>query len=216
MPRRVSRRSILRRTVAISAVATVPARVLAQANSAREPYAHFTADEAQTLEAIVARLIPSDEHGPGALEAGAARFIDLSLGDALAASREIYRAGLADIDDYSRRAHGLRFADLDESAQESVLEVFESGVADESADATAYPVDAREFFELVLQHTIQGTFCDPYYGGNRDFIGWEMLGYPGLRLAVSADDQAMNAQHSPTNISAYELTMFDADEDDAP
>ena len=216
MPRRVSRRTILKRTAAIGAVATVPARVFAQASSAPEPYTHFTADEARTLEAIVARLIPSDEHGPGALEAGAARFIDSSLGDVLAASREIYHAGLAGIDDYARRAHGLRFADLDESAQESVLEAFDRGVVDESADATAYPPDAREFFELVLQHTIQGTFCDPYYGGNRDFIGWEMLGYPGLRLAASADDQAMSAQPSPTNISAYDLPMFDADEDDAP
>jgi len=216
MPRRVSRRTIIKRTAAIGAVATVPARVFAQASSAPEPYTHFTADEARTLEAIVARLIPSDEHGPGALEAGAARFIDSSLGDVLAASREIYHAGLAGIDDYARRAHGLRFADLDESAQESVLEAFDRGVVDESADATAYPPDAREFFELVLQHTIQGMFCDPYYGGNHDFIGWEMLGYPGLRLAASADDQAMNAQPSPTNISAYDLPMFDADEDDAP
>jgi len=155
----------------IGAVATVPARVLAQTVSAREPYVHFTADEALALEAIVARLIPSDEHGPGALEAGAAHFIDLSLGDALAASREAYRAGLASIDEYARRVHGLRFADLEESDQDSVLETFERGVADESADPTAYPPDAREFFELVLQHTIQGTFCDPYYGGNRDFIG---------------------------------------------
>ncbi len=216
MPRRVSRRTILKRTAAISAIATAPARVFAQTSAAREPYAHLTADEAQTLEAIVARLIPSDEHGPGALEAGAARFIDLSLGDALAASREIYRAGLAGIDDYARRAHGLRFADLDESVQDSVLEAYDRGVADESADPTAYPPDAREFFELVLQHTIQGTFCDPYYGGNRDFVGWEMLGYPGLRLAVSADDQSMDAQPSPTNVSAYDLSMFDADEDDAP
>jgi gluconate 2-dehydrogenase gamma chain len=216
MPRRVSRRTILRRAAAIGAIAIAPARVFAQASSSREPYTHFTVDEAQTLEAIVARLIPSDEHGPGALEAGAARYIDSSLGDALAASREIYRAGLAGIDDYARRAHGLRFADLDDSAQDSVLEAFDRGVADESANATAYPPDAREFFELVLQHTIQGTFCDPYYGGNRDFIGWEMLGYPGLRLAVSADDQKMNAQPSPTNTSAYDLPMFDADEDDAP
>ena len=197
----------------IGAVATVPARVLAQASAARESYTQLTTDEARTLEAIVARLIPSDEHGPGALEAGAARFIDSGLGDALATSREAYRVGLAGIDEYARRAHGRRFADLDDSAKDSVLEAFERGVAEEIADPTDYPPDAREFFDLVLQHTIQGTFCDPYYGGNRDFIGWEMLGYPGLRLAVSAAEQAMNARSRPTNVSAYDLPMFDTDND---
>ena len=75
MKRRLSRREMLRRSAVFGAVAAVPANVLAQAASAA-PYANLTAAEAATLEALVARLIPSDANGPRALEAGAARYID--------------------------------------------------------------------------------------------------------------------------------------------
>jgi hypothetical protein len=47
------------------------------------------------------------------------------------------------------------------------------------------------FFEMVRTHTIQGTFCDPYYGGNANFVGWDLIDYPGIRMAVSDDEQGM-------------------------
>ena len=50
--------------------------------------------------------------------------------------------------------------------------------------------NAATFFTLVRSHTIQGTFCDPYYGGNADFVGWDLIGYPGLRMAVGAGGPA--------------------------
>jgi hypothetical protein len=59
----------------------------------------------------------------------------------------------------------------------------------------------------VRTHTIQGTFCDPYYGGNANFIGWDMIGYPGLRMAVGEDEQRMTAP-SPLRRSAYDEAMF--------
>ena len=42
----------------------------------------------------------------------------------------------------------------------------------------------------MREHTLQGMFSDPYYGGNADFIGWDMIGYPGVRLATTAAQQA--------------------------
>ena len=42
---------------------------------------------------------------------------------------------------------------------------------------------------MVLNHTRQGTFGDPYYGGNANFVGWDLIGYPGVRTTVSAADQ---------------------------
>ena len=101
MSRRWSRREMLRRSAALGAVAAVPAKVLAQAARAA-PYANLTSAEAATLEALVARLIPSDANGPGALEAGAARYIDGALANALAAQRPAYAAGLAALDAYAR------------------------------------------------------------------------------------------------------------------
>ena len=38
---------------------------------------------------------------------------------------------------------------------------------------------SAQFFAMVLNHTRQGTFGDPYYGGNANFVGWDLLGYPG-------------------------------------
>ena len=51
----------------------------------------------------------------------------------------------------------------------------------------AVVTDAATFFALVRTHTLQGTFSDPYYGGNVNFVGWDMVGYPGVRVAVTAD-----------------------------
>ena len=53
------------------------------------------------------------------------------------------------------------------------------------------------FFNLVLNHTLQGTFGDPYYGGNRNFAGWDLVGYPGVRLAVTPDEQRLGPAPAP-------------------
>jgi gluconate 2-dehydrogenase gamma chain len=193
---------MLRRSAALGAVAAVPAHVLAQAANAA-PYRNLTAAEAATLEAVVARLIPSDARGPGALEAGAARYIDGALGDALAAQLGAYRAGLAALEAYARTAAGASFAALPPERQDELLTDLEQN------RTTGFSPSSSAFFELVLGHTLEGTFGDPHYGGNRDFIGWELIGYPGLRLAVTAEQQRMNAELEPTQSSAYDHTQFD-------
>jgi gluconate 2-dehydrogenase gamma chain len=201
MKRKLSRRDMLKRAAAASAVSAVPASILAQ--SAPQPYRNLGAAEARTLEAIVARLIPSDDKGPGALEAGAAHYIDRALGDALAAYRTAYTAGLAAVERYAQASAGKPFAELDASARDTVLRDMERNTA------TGFTPSPAAFFELVLGHTLEGTFGDPYYGGNRDFVGWEMLGYPGLRLSVTAEQQRMSAPTRLTRLSAYDLPMFE-------
>ena len=74
--------------------------------------------------------------------------------------------------------------------------------------ASGFVPDASTFFNLVRAHTIQGTFCDPYYGGNADFVGWDLIGYPGVRLAVTANEQRLDPRLTPTHRSAYEHAMF--------
>jgi gluconate 2-dehydrogenase gamma chain len=214
MSYRLSRRVVLRRAAAAGAAAAVPGRLFAQVDGTREPYTHLSPAEGRTLEAIVARLIPSDASGPGALEAGAVRYIDLGLGGALAASRDAYAAGLAALDRYAERARGRGFADLDSDQQDSILASLEQNAPLAPGDSTAFPANASTFLDLVLQHTLEGTFGDPHYGGNRDFIGWAMLGYPGIRLAVGPADQAIDALPEPTNVSAYDLPMFDAHDEE--
>lgn len=205
MARHYTRREMLERAAAIGTAGALPARSLGQSVEGSGPFKNLNTSESRALEAIVARLIPADENGPGALEAGAARYIDRSLSNALAGPLETYRAGLAALDSYAREVAGGAFADLDVSDQDRLLGDLERNAA------RGFTPDASTFFELVHAHTIQGTFSDPAYGGNQDFIGWELVGYPGVRLGVGPDDQRMTAQLELNRVSAYDLPMFETD-----
>jgi gluconate 2-dehydrogenase gamma chain len=201
-----SRRELLRRAGFVGAAAAVipVGTLVAQVRTTprREALETLTAVEGETLEAVVARLIPSDSTGPGATEARAAHYIDRALGGALASSREAYRNGLAALDEHARRTKGGAFARLAPASQDAVLTDLDNNVA------TGFTPDAATFFNLMRAHTIQGTFCDPYYGGNVSFVGWNLIGYPGIRLGVSAAEQRLDPRLSPTRQSAYDHAMF--------
>ena len=196
----VSRRELLKRLgMAGAAAVALPefGRVLAFQRAvlkATTPAGVLSASEAATLAAICARIIPTDESGPGATEARAADYIDRALGGWLAPSRAEYTAGLVAIDDAARTQSGRRFVDLPPAQQDAVLETLAQ----------------TPFFALVRAHTIQGTFCDPAYGGNANFVGWDLIGYPGVRLNVTAADQRMAAPAKPIRRSAYDYAMFAA------
>src|SRR5712691_7957637 len=182
-----------------TAVAQTPAPVAAPRREALET---LTAAEADMLEAVVARLIPTDEIGPGAAEARAAHYIDRALVGPLRASRGAYAAGLAALDAYAQSAKGAPFTKLSAKDQDAVLTDMEKNVAN------GFTPNASTFFNLVRTHTIQGTFCDPYYGGNANFVGWDLIGYPGIRLAVTEDEQRINVRAKPIRQSAYDEAMF--------
>ena len=78
----------------------------------------------------------------------------------------------------------------------------------ETGAATGFPASSAQFFAMVRTHTLQGTFGDPYYGGNANFIGWDLIAYPGIRLNVSVEDQRLGAKLTPTHKSAYDTAMF--------
>jgi gluconate 2-dehydrogenase gamma chain len=213
-PRTVSRRNLFKQAAGAAAAlsATTPALVTAQpAPPAAAPTPRatrlealetLTAAEADTLEAIVARLIPSDANGPGATEARAAHYIDRALTGPLRGARGAYAAGLAALDAYAQSTKGAAFAKLSAADQDAVLTDLEKNVA------TGFAPNAATFFNLVRTHTIQGTFCDPYYGGNADFVGWELIGYPGIRMVVTAEEQRMKARPKPVHQSAYADATF--------
>jgi gluconate 2-dehydrogenase gamma chain len=214
----ISRRDILKRAgVAGAAAVTAPAVALAGAvgtpvkaaqqpvpASPREAFENLTATEADLLEAVVERLVPSDEHGPGAREARAAHYIDRALGGALATSRQAYTAGLAALDRYAVSSRGTPFLQLSHTDQDSVLIDVETGAA------TGFAGSSAQFFALVLNHTRQGMFGDPYYGGNANFVGWDLLGYPGIRTMVTPADQKALEAHTLTanHKSAYDYETF--------
>ena len=199
----ISRRDLLKRAAAVGAVApfALHARNLM---AAREPLETLTSGEADLLDAIVARLIPTDANGPGATEAHAVRYIDRALGGALASSRQAYTSGLAALDRYARSSRGKAFTELTPADQDAVLTDVEAG------KATGFTGSSAAFFAMVLNHTHQGTFGDPYYGGNANYAGWDLIGYPGVRTMVSAADQQKLEKHElkSNHKSAYDYESF--------
>ncbi len=160
--------------------------------------------EMELLNAVAARLIPNDALGPGAVEAGATQYIDRALGGALSASHQAYTAGLAALDRFAKASRGTSFADLSAADQDAVLVDVESGAA------TGFAGGSASFFAMVLGHTQQGMFADPHYGGNKDFAGWDLVNYPGVRTMVTSTDQKSleSKQLKPNHKSAYDYDGF--------
>ena len=174
-----------------------------------EAYEQLTAEEGQLLEAIADHLIPSDDTGPGALDANAVRYIDRALGGALLDSLDAYRAGLAAFQRYCRSSRGNDFMELPHNDRISALIDVETGAA--TGAGAGFVGSSAAFFSMVRGHVLQGTFGDPYYGGNENFVGWDLIGYPGVRTAVTENDQQRleAGELRPYRRSAYGWEEFD-------
>ncbi|MGD0966959.1 MAG: gluconate 2-dehydrogenase subunit 3 family protein [Candidatus Aquilonibacter sp.] len=163
-----------------------------------EAYTFFTDPEAAFVEAAVERLIPTDALGPGAREARVAFYIDQQLvgqfgyaakmyqqgpwvADASPAfgyqlpltPRDVYRLGIAATNAHCKKTYGKTFDALDGAHQDDVL------TALDRAELSFNSVPAKTFFEMLYGNTVEGFFSDPLYGGNRDKIGWKLVGFPG-------------------------------------
>lgn len=160
----------------------------------------FNADEWTFIKAAVARLIPADEHGPGALEAGVPEFIDRQMNMPYATGsiwymqgpfnpdvpkemgyqlplvpKQIYNLGIVEANDWCRQQYGKPFAELDAAKQDAVLGQFESG------SASFKQLPSSLFFSYLLQNTREGFFSDPIHGGNKGMVGWTLINFPGAR-----------------------------------
>jgi gluconate 2-dehydrogenase gamma chain len=159
----------------------------------------FTAREWTFVRSACERLIPNDDHGPGALEAGVPEFIDRQMNTPYAHGalwymqgpfreaapelgrqsklipREVYRLGISAVDAHCRTEFGKDFADLPSQQRDAVLSSLEKGKIELAQ------VPAKLFFGQLLQNTREGFFCDPIHGGNKHMIGWKFIGFPGAR-----------------------------------
>jgi gluconate 2-dehydrogenase gamma chain len=179
----------------IQGAALVPVAALTSSAAPTGSQTVFSPAERKTLEAFVGRLVPSDELGPGAIECGAVNYIDQALAGALAAEKSSFLQGLAEVDAYARKTQGAAFADLAADKQDAMIAAMEKGTS-EGFD------NGRAVFARFRRLTLEGIFSDPYYGGNTNFVGWDMIRYPGPRVAVSPDDQQMKVPIKPYRRSA--------------
>ena len=136
----------------------------------KSPWRFFSVQEARTVEAICALIIPQDRD-PGAVQAGVVVFIDRQLTRFYKPLRQAYRQGIAALDRESASFAGRAFADLPAASQLDVLRRIERNP------------DIKPFFDLLVAHAMQGFYGDPRHGGNRERASWKMLGVasPPLR-----------------------------------
>jgi gluconate 2-dehydrogenase gamma chain len=128
----------------------------------------FTADEYRIIAAASARLLPSDDTGPGALEAGVPDYIDCMLASTpIERQKQDFLAGLASFDRQAKANFGGAYPDLREEFQDEMLKRFQFSRF----------TGEQKFFNELLVLTLEGFLGDPRYGGNRDKVGWKFTGF---------------------------------------
>jgi gluconate 2-dehydrogenase gamma chain len=137
----------------------------------------LTRRETRILEALADRIFPPTDT-PGAVEAGAVNYIERALAGDYASFLRLYRSGLRALDRQGRRRFGANFSALDEAQKDTILLDFEAGLVPDCKKAA-------EFFETVRCHVLEGVFGEPDYGGNRDLIGWRLVGFPGQQFGYA-------------------------------
>jgi gluconate 2-dehydrogenase gamma chain len=212
---RLTRRSLLSASTAmIGLVATASARTIREeypwsTNEVYPPVDHvgpgpwlfFTAEEGAAIEAIVDRLIPKDELGPGGKDAGCAVFIDRQLAGPYGRAdgvymqgpfspnplptqgfqspltpAQAYRKGLAGLAAHvAQNFGGRKIPQLSGEELDGLLTSLEKG------QVKTPDFNGHEIFDLIFNNTMEGFFADPIYGGNRDMAGWRLIGFPGTR-----------------------------------
>jgi gluconate 2-dehydrogenase gamma chain len=217
---------------ALTAQPSRQAQAQPQATQPQAGFTFFTPFQAAVVNAACARIIPTDENGPGAHEAGVVYFIDRQLSSDYGLSgrryeqgpyatgaatqgdqsglqmRDRYRLGVLGIEAYARQLYQQGFAQLTADQQDRVLRDMEEGVpktfdgasiqastTDPGASGTeggvrqpspgGLGIGATAFFNLLRSHAIAGFFADPVHGGNRDMVGWKLIGFPGAQMGYA-------------------------------
>ncbi|WP_017346747.1 gluconate 2-dehydrogenase subunit 3 family protein [Pantoea sp. A4] len=155
--------------------------------------------EYELVTAIFDRLIPADELSISASQAGCVVFIDNQLAGSYGKASwryntgpfekgtdsqgnqspltpaEIYRHGLSELDTHCKSLTGKSFTDLDDAAKDHYLEQMEAN------NFSYTSISGKELFSQFLTNVQEGFLADPVYGGNRNMVGWRMIGFPGAR-----------------------------------
>jgi gluconate 2-dehydrogenase gamma chain len=188
----VSRRSFLQLAGALStssylrlsgaALATL-AQSACTAEQEGAAFLVLSADEARDFAAIAARIIPTTGT-PGATEAGVIHFFDNAFADAMSGDLGTARSGLADFNTaLAKSGHSGRFDELSEDAQDDFLRSQEQG----------------SFFAMAWEMTVFGFFAMSSYGGNKDHVGWNLIGFEGHHGAWTYPFGYYDAEYAKEN-----------------
>jgi gluconate 2-dehydrogenase alpha chain len=166
-------------------------------NTITAPYATaLTACERAILDALCDCLFPPGDEGGGAVAIGAADYIDRALAGPYARHLDEYRAVLACLDEAARGD----FCSTNEKL--AIIKALERNTL---AGLPRNP--DRSSFDLMLRHVREGLFCDPVHGGNKDFAGWKILGFPGAQFGYRQEEQALDHALARAPRSVAELSQ---------
>ena len=201
------------------------------AESAPQAYAYLTPLEVRFLDAAVDRLIPPDDLGPGGKEGGCTVYIDRQLASTWGShgrhyragpwlegtpeqgyqSRltpaEIYRIGIQEINAVCRARYERPFDQLQPERQVEVLQALEKG----QFDLPSLP--SKLFFDTLWRNTEEGFFADPLYGGNRNKVGWRLIGFPGVPSASYREHIDKNDAYRAEPVSILDIETGQAQKD---
>jgi gluconate 2-dehydrogenase gamma chain len=181
--------------------AQTPAQAAPPASAPPQPagYTFFKPQEALFIEAVVDHMVPKDELTPSGTDIGIATYIDRALagswgkGDRLymqgpwargsanqgyqlpLTPAALYRAGIEGANAHCRKAYGQTFDRCTTEQKETFLRELSGGKI-----TLAGGLPGRAFFSVLYENVMEGMFADPIYGGNRDKVGWKMIGFPGV------------------------------------
>jgi gluconate 2-dehydrogenase gamma chain len=177
----------------------------------------FNDFEARTVEALAERIVPGDDEGIGATDAGVTTYIDRAVAGFSTGLQSAYRLGLRDLDRFCRRGYGGAFVELNQEQQDEIVRRFGPETGGEAASSKPVGEDDYDFdssaenpahsldrpskqpeessdgsllvrlLAVVREHTFEGLFCDPVYGGNRGAVGWRLVGFPGVQWGYTAE-----------------------------
>ena len=141
----------------------------------------LTKAQADVVDALTSRILPSVDGRPGAHEAGVIYFIDRALATFNAGQKRLYRNGIVDLNRRAARKWKgtASFAALTPAQQDELLR----------------DIEKTPFFQTARFDTLVGTFGLPALGGNRDYAGWQMLGFshqPRFQAPFGYDDAEIN------------------------
>jgi hypothetical protein len=243
VPPRPRRRVVIAASVAVLAGCTSsPDRPPAKATAVLR---FFTSHQAAVVEDATARIAPGPgddpAEGPGAREANVTGYIDTMLG-ALGTLQDgnpppmVFAGGpwsnrhtsgpdlmnfFVALDPVSRIAWRKRLTGWQQQYTKGIAALdklaggdFTKATAD-TKDKILATQSVSTFAALLFEHTIEGLYAAPEYGGNRGLVGWKDIGFPGdiQPRGYTSDEVERSDGHDPvdnTGIVADVLKLLGA------
>ena len=217
--------------VAVASAAVLGAEGCTSSASSGRTLRFFTADQAAVVEAATARIAPgpaddpAEAGHPGAREADVTGYIDSMLGalGSLDDAAPLVFAGgpwsnrhtsgpdlmahFLPLDPVARIAWRRRLTGWQQQYRQGIatLDKLAGGDFTKASGAKQDKIlvmsALSDFVSLLFEHTIEGLYAAPEYGGNRGLVGWKEIGFPGdiQPRGYTADEVSRSDGHDPVD-----------------